>query len=68
VGLAVAGKTGTSISDEGHWTHGWFVGYAPAPAPEIALVIFLERGNGPVDAAGIARTVFNAYRDGGLRE
>lgn len=62
-GLAVAGKTGTALADEGHWTHGWFAGYAPAEAPEMALVIFLERGNGPVDAAGIAHGAFRAYRD-----
>jgi penicillin-binding protein 2 len=62
-GLDAAGKTGTSLSDEGHWTHGWFAGYAPAQAPEIVQVVFLERGNGPVDAAGIAHNVFTAYRD-----
>jgi len=62
-GLSVAGKTGTSLADEGNWTHGWFAGYAPAEAPEIVLVIFLERGRGPTDAAGIAHNVFAAYRD-----
>jgi len=62
-GLSVAGKTGTSIADEGKWTHGWFAGYAPAEAPAIALVIFLERGRGPTDAAAIAHDVFTAYRD-----
>ena len=62
-GLTVAGKTGTSIADEGNWTHGWFAGYAPADAPEIVLVVFLERGRGPTDAAGIAHEVFTAYRD-----
>ena len=62
-GLAVAGKTGTSLADEGNWTHGWFAGYAPADAPEVALVVFLERGRGPTDAAGIAHQLFAAYRD-----
>jgi len=62
-GLSVAGKTGTSIADEGNWSHGWFAGYAPAEAPEIVLVVFLERGRGPTDAAGIAHDVFAAYRD-----
>lgn len=65
-GLSVAGKTGTSIADEGDWTHGWFAGYAPAESPEIVLVIFLERGRGPTDAAGIAHDVFTAYRDARL--
>jgi cell division protein FtsI/penicillin-binding protein 2 len=62
-GLSVAGKTGTSIADEGNWTHGWFAGYAPADAPEIVLVVFLERGRGPADAAAIAHDLFTAYRD-----
>ena len=62
-GLAVAGKTGTSLVDEGNWTHGWFAGYAPADAPEIVLVVFFERGRGPTDAAGVAHALFAAYRD-----
>lgn len=62
-GLSVAGKTGTSIADEGNWSHGWFAGYAPADSPEIVLVVFLERGRGPTDAAAIAHDVFTAYRD-----
>jgi len=62
-GLPVAGKTGTSLADEGSWTHGWFAGYAPADAPEIVLVVFLERGRGPTDAAGIAHELFSVYRD-----
>ncbi|HUJ38958.1 MAG TPA: penicillin-binding transpeptidase domain-containing protein [Candidatus Acidoferrales bacterium] len=61
--LSVAGKTGTSRVEGGAGTHGWFAGFAPADAPEIALVIYVERGNGPVDAAGIAHTVFAAWRD-----
>jgi cell division protein FtsI/penicillin-binding protein 2 len=62
-GLFVAGKTGTAVADEGKWTHGWFCGYAPADKPEIVQVIFLERGRGPTDAAGIGHDVFAAYRD-----
>lgn len=66
-GLSIAGKTGTAQADEGAWTHGWFAGYAPADAPEIAVMIFLERGRGPIDAAGIAHAVFTAYRDARAR-
>ncbi|HKO03927.1 MAG TPA: penicillin-binding transpeptidase domain-containing protein [Candidatus Acidoferrales bacterium] len=62
-GLSEAGKTGTSLADEGNWSHGWFAGYAPADAPEIVLVVFIEKGRGPTDAAGIAHDVFSAYRD-----
>lgn len=59
--LHVAGKTGTAPADEGPWTHGWFAGYAPAGKPEIALVVYLERGHGPTDAAAIARQIFAAF-------
>lgn len=59
--MKVAGKTGTSMADEGTWRHGWFAGYAPANKPEIALLVYLEKGNGPTDAAGVAREIFSAY-------
>jgi cell division protein FtsI/penicillin-binding protein 2 len=61
VAMKVAGKTGTSLVEEGSWRHGWFAGYAPADKPEIALVVFLEKGNGPIDAAGVARELFGEY-------
>jgi len=60
-GLEVAGKTGTALADEGRWTHGWFAGYAPALRPEIAVVVYLERGQGPTGAAAIAGEIFRAY-------
>jgi penicillin-binding protein 2 len=59
--MKVAGKTGTSIAEEGGWRHGWFAGYAPAQKPEIAVVVFLEKGHGPTDAAGTARAIFAAH-------
>ncbi len=59
--MKVAGKTGTSLVEEGSWRHGWFAGYAPTSNPEIVLVVFLEKGNGPVDASGVAREIFAAY-------
>lgn len=59
--LKVAGKTGTSLVEEGSWRHAWFAGYAPADKPEIALVVFLEKGHGPTDAASAAREIFTAF-------
>ncbi len=59
--MKVAGKTGTALADEGPWTHAWFTGYAPAENPQIALVVFLERGHGGSDAAGVARKIFAAF-------
>ncbi len=63
-GIRVAGKTGTPRADEGAWSNAWFAGYAPADKPSIALVVFLERGTGPGDAAPIAREIFRAWHNG----
>ena len=58
--VQVAGKTGSSTV-LGNWvTHGWFVGFASYEAPEIAVVVFLDRGEGK-DAAHIAGLVFSDY-------
>jgi cell division protein FtsI/penicillin-binding protein 2 len=59
--IKVAGKTGTPQADEGPWTHAWFAGYAPADKPEIVVVVFLERGEGPADAAPAAGEIFHAW-------
>jgi len=57
----VAGKTGTPKTDQGAWTNAWFAGYAPADKPEVAVVVFLERGTGPSDAAPLASEIFRAW-------
>ncbi len=59
--MKVSGKTGTARADEGPWTHAWFAGYAPAHNPEIVVVVFLEKGHGGSDAAGVARAIFAAF-------
>jgi cell division protein FtsI/penicillin-binding protein 2 len=59
--VKVAGKTGTSRTDQGSWTNAWFSGYAPAGKPQIAVVVFLERGTGPGDAAVLAAKIFSAW-------
>src|ERR1017187_2935912 len=59
--MKVAGKTGTASTSEGRWTNAWFAVYAPATKPEIALVVFLERGHGGSDAAKVAGEIFAAY-------
>ncbi len=61
--MKVAGKTGTAPADEGSWTHAWFAGYAPANDPEIVVAVFLEKGRGGSDAAGVARTIFAAFAE-----
>jgi penicillin-binding protein 2 len=69
-GWSVAGTTGTvefgTPDSSGNLpTHGWFVGFAPAENPTIALAVFVERGTGPADAASIARQVFAYYHQEG---
>ena len=59
--VKVAGKTGTPRADQGSWTNGWFAGFAPEDKPEIVVMVFLERGTGPGDAAPLAADIFRAW-------
>jgi cell division protein FtsI/penicillin-binding protein 2 len=59
--VKVAGKTGTPRTGQGAWTNGWFAGYAPADKPKVVVVVFLERGTGPADAAPLAGEIFRAW-------
>jgi len=65
-GLTVAGKTGSAEfgparADGSHETHGWFVGFAPYENPEIAVVVFIQRGSGFTNAAPAAARIFDYY-------
>jgi penicillin-binding protein 2 len=62
-GMSVAGKTGTAGAAEGNWTHAWFAGYAPAEKPEVAVVVFLERGTGAHAAAPVGQKILAAFHD-----
>lgn len=42
-GYAVAGKTGTSMGRDG-FPNPWFIGFAPAEDPTIAIAVFFEGG------------------------
>lgn len=64
--VAVAGKTGTAEFGEQHddgtyETHGWFVGFAPAEDPQIAVMVFVQHGSGGNDASPAAAQIFNYY-------
>jgi penicillin-binding protein A len=66
-GVTVAGKTGTAQHGEGEDPHAWFVSFAPAEAPEVAVaVIVLDGGSLSSEATGgqlaapIARAVLEA--------
>ena len=60
-GYQIAGKTGTAENPHGA-PHSWFVGYAPADAPEIAFSVVVEAGGHGSDVAvPIARKMLLAY-------
>jgi len=55
--LRIAGKTGTA-QNPGGGDHAWFVGYAPAEAPKIAVAVLIEHGgHGGAAAAPIAEAI-----------
>jgi len=59
-GIQVAGKTGSAENPQGD-THAWFIGFAPAEKPEIAVAVIVENaGSGGSVAAPIARKVMAA--------
>jgi len=59
-GVHVAGKTGTAETPSGS-PHGWFVGFAPAEDPQIAVAVIIENaGQGGVDAAPLGGLVMRA--------
>jgi penicillin-binding protein A len=58
--VTVAGKTGTATNPRGR-SHAWFVAFAPADHPRVALSIVVENvGYGATYAAPIARDVLRA--------
>jgi peptidoglycan glycosyltransferase len=67
-GVTVAGKTGTAQTAEGEAPHAWFVSFAPADDPQIAVaVVVLNGGDLGSEATGgqlsapIARSLIEAY-------
>lgn len=59
-GVRVAGKTGTAENPHGN-THAWFIAFAPADRPVVALSVIVENGGvGGQVAAPIARQVLAA--------
>lgn len=57
-GIAVAGKTGTAENPHGA-AHAWFIGFAPADNPRLAIAVIVENaGEGGTVAAPIARQIF----------
>jgi penicillin-binding protein 2 len=68
-GVEVAGKTGTAefgprLSNGKYATHGWFVGFAPYNDPQVAIVVFVQRGSGGNDASPAAAKILDFYFNG----
>ena len=60
-GIHVAGKTGTAENPQGS-PHGWFVGFAPADNPTIAIAVVIENAqNGGLDAARAGGQVMRSW-------
>ena len=60
IGITVAGKTGSAQSTEG--THSWYLCFAPAENPQIAIVVLMEgAGNGSKYAVPAAKQILHAY-------
>lgn len=61
-GIRVAGKTGSAQTGAGRKPHGWFIAFAPADNPTIALAVVVENSDeGGRVAAPIAKRVLEAY-------
>jgi len=73
--ILIAGKTGTAEAPQSRpgaddalraWLkndHAWFAMYAPAMAPQVVIVVFLEHGgSGGRDASPLARRIFDAWK------
>ena len=65
-GVQVAGKTGTAETGTDAPDHNWFIGFAPADDPQIAVAVFIKNGGGTGGdiSAPIAKSVIQAYLDG----
>ncbi len=66
--VTVAGKTGSlnrPPSEGGFLAYSWFVGYAPAERPEVAVAVLVGNGSArDAKAAYLARDLLGAYFDG----
>src|SRR3712207_7223554 len=63
-GVTVAGKTGTA--ENAGPDHNWFIGFAPADDPQIAVAVFVANGGRPGGdiSPPTAPGVMQAYLDG----
>ena len=58
--ITIAGKTGTAQNPHGA-DHAWFISFAPAEKPEIAVVIIIEAGGSGGSWTWLARMIYDYY-------
>ncbi len=61
--ISVGGKTGTAQGSSNQSNTALFVAFAPYDKPEIAVAVVIEHGVRGVNAAGVARDIFDEYFD-----
>jgi peptidoglycan glycosyltransferase len=61
-GVPIAGKTGTAQTNVPGLSNAWFISFAPANDPKVAVAVIVEKSRtfGGVDAAPIAKDVMSA--------
>jgi peptidoglycan glycosyltransferase len=63
-GMKVAGKSGTAELGGTGEPHSWFIGFAPADNPRVAIAVLVERGGrGGERAAPLAGQLLRTYFD-----
>ena len=63
-GVTVAGKSGTAELGGSGEPHSWFIGFAPAENPRIAIAVLVERGGrGAERAVPLGGSLLKAYLD-----
>ena len=63
-GVVTAGKSGTAQLGGSAEPHSWFIGFAPADDPQVAIAVLVERAaSGGSRAAPIAGELMARYLD-----
>jgi peptidoglycan glycosyltransferase len=67
--VRVAGKTGTAQQGNGRPPHAWFVSFAPADNPQVAVAVVIEDGGGRDEVSGnqLAAPIAKAVMEAVLR-
>lgn len=61
LGMDIGGKTGSAETGEKGRVNGWFAGFAPYDAPEIAVVVLIENAGSGGNTAPVAKEIIKEY-------